>query len=316
MNDLISVIIPMYNKEKCVMKCLKSLINQTYTNFELIVVNDGSTDGSVQIVNQINDKRIKLFEIENSGVSNARNYGLNKAKGKYIAFVDPDDYVSEKYLEDMIIKMSDDVDLTVTGRIEICRNISRTSEKINYYGSINEIPKKFYMDGYCHPIWGKLFRKQIIDKNKIKFKSIAISEDSFFNLEYLIFSKKIRILPICNYYYVKYDGNDNLTNKCDFSYIEIYNKLYKKYNYFFKDKPENYAKDIIYPQYYNLLIKLIKKYPITKLYKNSVIKNNYDCVINVLDRSNDGDGIEKIICYFMRKKYWIILKLIESFFKN
>lgn len=296
------------------MKCLESLIRQTYANFEIIVVNDGSTDSSAEIVSKISDKRIRLFNIENSGVSNARNFGLSKATGKFIAFVDPDDYVSEKYLEDMIIKMSDDVDLIVTGRIEVSKNVSITSDKINYCGSINAIPKEFFSEGLCHPIWGKLFKKEIIDRNNISFKNIKISEDSFFNLEYLTCSQRIIILPYSNYYYVKYDGNDNLTNKCDFSYINIYDELYDSYDYFFKHKCKDYTEDIIYPQFYNLIIKLVKKYPLPELYKNQLLNNFSDSFISVFKRENKG--VERILCFMIKNKCWLLLKVVAKLFLN
>ena len=95
MNTLLSVIVPIYNAENNLEKCLDSIIDQTYKNLELILINDGSTDGSLKICNKYkkNDNRIRLFSKENNGVSSARNLGISMAKGHYITFVDADDYL-------------------------------------------------------------------------------------------------------------------------------------------------------------------------------------------------------------------------------
>ncbi|MBC1757063.1 glycosyltransferase [Listeria seeligeri] len=99
MEPLVSVIIPVYNVEKYVKRCLESVINQTYTNLEIIVVNDGATDNSAFVVKAIHDERIRYFEKENGGQATARNFGLDVATGDYIVMIDSDDYVSESLVE-------------------------------------------------------------------------------------------------------------------------------------------------------------------------------------------------------------------------
>jgi len=100
---LISVIVPIYNSEKYLMKCIDSICSQTYTNLEIILVNDGSTDKSITICNQFADKdpRILIKDIPNGGVSNARNTGVQVSKGRYIQFIDSDDYIAETYIKTM-----------------------------------------------------------------------------------------------------------------------------------------------------------------------------------------------------------------------
>ena len=99
---LVSIIVPVYNVEKYLSKCIESLINQTYTNIEILLINDGSTDNSKKICEQFKEKdsRIKLINKENGGLSDTRNKGLQEAIGKYIAFVDSDDYINENTVED------------------------------------------------------------------------------------------------------------------------------------------------------------------------------------------------------------------------
>ena len=113
----ISVIVPVYNVENKIKKCLDSLKGQTFSDFEILLINDGSKDSSGDICEEYAhlDNRFKVFHLPNGGVSNARNYGLQQASGRYVAFVDSDDYVDEEYLETLYNGMSDGTDLCISG---------------------------------------------------------------------------------------------------------------------------------------------------------------------------------------------------------
>ena len=110
MNIKISIIIPVYNSAKYLRKCLNSIINQTFDNIEIICINDGSTDNSLSIINEYAkiDSRIKVYTIENKGVSAARNYGILVATGEYIGFVDSDDYIDLNYYEEMMKQIKEE----------------------------------------------------------------------------------------------------------------------------------------------------------------------------------------------------------------
>ena len=101
---MVSIIIPVYNAEKYLLRCVKSILVQTYPNFELLLINDGSTDGSKELCDSLllKDNRIKVFHKQNGGASSARNYGLDKAIGKYVCFVDADDWVDADYIETLL----------------------------------------------------------------------------------------------------------------------------------------------------------------------------------------------------------------------
>ena len=119
MNELVSIVVPIYNTEQYISKCIESLINQTYKNLEIILIDDGSTDNSFNICKkyQKEDERIKLFHKENGGVSSARNYGIKKATGEYICFCDSDDYYSLEALTIMTDTIRDsNADLCCFGR--------------------------------------------------------------------------------------------------------------------------------------------------------------------------------------------------------
>ena len=112
--DLVSVIVPVYNVEKYVAKCLDSLISQTYDNIQIIIVNDGSSDRSLDIVERYKniDSRVKVYNKKNGGLSDARNTGIKYAEGEFICFVDSDDWVSNDYVEALISMFEEKVDIT------------------------------------------------------------------------------------------------------------------------------------------------------------------------------------------------------------
>lgn len=147
---LISVIIPLYNKENFISNALESLLQQTYSNFELIIVNDGSTDDSLQKVNQFDDGRIVVITINNSGVSVARNTGIKAAKYKWIAFLDADDWWEPTFLEEMVkaINRYDNNRIFASGRNRVFKNVTERyeneylpgegkTESINYFKVIS-----------------------------------------------------------------------------------------------------------------------------------------------------------------------------------
>ena len=218
---LISVIIPVYNVEKYLHRCLDSVIAQTYQNLEIICVDDGSIDDSGKICDQyaVRDARIKVIHQENQGLSAARNRGLDAAEGEYIAFVDSDDYI----LEDMYKKMLDkllnySVDLCVCqwqyefsdGRQVVKKkNIDPT-----IYGrkASLEFARFLYRGNYENGVvvaaWNKLYRRALLDK--IRFEG-RIHEDDAFNGR--IMAKNISVYVMEEQFYVYAQNGDSLTNK-------------------------------------------------------------------------------------------------------
>lgn len=198
----ISVIIPIYNTEKYLKRCLNSVINQTYKNIEIILINDGSTDHSKEICETLTrqDKRIKMINKTNSGVSNTRNTGIKNSRGEYLFFVDSDDYIEKDCLEKMINKLEKEKsDICICGYY-IEKN--KLKEKIHISNNKNLQFKKLIFDldsnilGYP---WGKLVKKNNI---KVEFNNnISIKEDLVFWLENSESIKKISIIdePLYNY---------------------------------------------------------------------------------------------------------------------
>lgn len=227
----ISVIIPVYNVEKKIRKCLDSLLCQNFSDFELVLVNDGSHDLSGNICDEyaIKDPRIKVIHQKNSGVSVARNTGITNATGKYITFVDSDDYVESDYLQVLYQGMQNDCKLTICG-IYFCSDGSdeRFVQKcyddfvVNLNKNNTEYVSDLLVNRRLNYVYGKMYRKDIIDENHIMFrKEITLGEDTIFVMDYLRHIDKVCILGNAYYNYVKY-AEGTLTSR-------FYNNLFERY---------------------------------------------------------------------------------------
>ena len=212
----ISIIIPVYNVEQYIKNCLESVINQTYDNWEIILIDDGSTDNSKAIYENIaikNDK-IKIFKQTNKGVSAARNLGIEKAQGDYIVFLDADDWIEKKFLERMLeVIENEDADIVqcnfyyANNRSNIERKHIRPSYSIRnnmdelqldtLYREYDE-KKNHKSVGAMRGVWGKIFKSNLI--KKIRFnENIDVFEDGIFVLNALQNSKKVVLID--EYYY-------------------------------------------------------------------------------------------------------------------
>ena len=206
---LVSIIIPVYNAETTLDRCIKSIIIQTYSNFELLLINDGSIDKSADICNYYSksDSRIININRTNGGASAARNTGLLEAKGEWIIFIDSDDYISETYLSELMCCTT-----TSEASLVISSPIRSDSGKIKFLRSklSNEIfcgtqgIKNFLLRGlliYSEP-HSKLFKAEIIRDNSITFnKDVIIGEDAIFIADFLQYAKCIVTTDISGYFY-------------------------------------------------------------------------------------------------------------------
>lgn len=260
---MVSVIVPVYNAEKYLQRCIDSILSQTYGNFELLLIDDGSTDGSHGICcqNAVRDCRVKVICQENCGVSAARNHGLEEAAGNYLCFVDSDDWIDHCHIEKLVSKM-EGCDCVCTGytrgdaenRLE-----NRRIDLLNIQGTELD---SFFANGFIHPCWNKMFRKTIIEENKIRFDTdIQISEDSLFCLEYLRHARTLMLVDACTYHYW-YDANEvSLSKKINPNAIEVYEKVYNGIQKMLlrgncaENVVESVLKRTIFPQLYSTIIK-------------------------------------------------------------
>lgn len=216
---LVSIIIPVYNTEKYLRQCLDSVVNQTLKDIEIICVNDGSTDNSLNILKEYKEKdnRIKVFNVENHGVSYARNLGLNHVSGEYVVFIDSDDYVNDVFIEELYNnELETFSDLVFSGRILKNKDdkiISKWIPKKEIsYNPIND-----YDDfTQWHTVVEKLFKYDIIKQNRLYFdETLCYGEDSLFLTQYLSYCYKITAVKKAMYTVVenKYSLSRNLKYK-------------------------------------------------------------------------------------------------------
>ena len=194
--DTISIIIPCYNMEQKIGKCISSIKKQSYENFEAIFVDDGSTDKTKNIIEEQikNDERMKYFHKENGGVSSSRNYGIEKATGAYICFIDSDDYVEKDYLKELYDNL-----ISNNSDIAIC-NFSRVYEdKIVE----NKIKKDFYHLIRFPAAWNKLYKTSLFKDNHIEFPNKRVGEDLSVFGRLLMITDKISVVEKSLYNYIQ-----------------------------------------------------------------------------------------------------------------
>ena len=207
-DKMVSVILPVYNAEKYIEECINSVRKQMYSEWELIIIDDGSVDGTSKIINTFlkDERRIKYYKTENGGVSNARNYGLNLAKGEWIFFLDADDYLTENCLQDCVqTSVTYDADVVVIAHYEL-DEFSNTCKKNNKFKETeilnhNDTMKNFLKTNKIGwEIWGKLFRSNLL-KNLNFDKELRIGEDAVYLVSTLKKCNKMVLLKEYGYFY-------------------------------------------------------------------------------------------------------------------
>lgn len=229
--ETISIVVPVYNAKKTINRCIDSLIHQTYEKLEIILVDDGSTDGSGAICDEYvkQDQRIIVVHKQNAGVSAARNTGIQKATGSYLQFVDSDDYLEQNACEILVNAMEENKSqMVICGCVE---HRGETKKKImpNLEGNIKlqDIGKRFgelYISNLLNIPWNKLFLREKIEKN---FDiNISLGEDLLFNIEYM---KKVNDITFLNeilYHYII--EQNSLSRSLRENYIELSLFLHKQ----------------------------------------------------------------------------------------
>lgn len=262
----ISVIIPVYNSDKFLERCINSLLSQTLASCEFIFVNDGSTDASLSILEgfQQKDSRVKLISQENQGVSEARNNGLKIAQGTYIGFVDADDYVEYNFFDTLYqTAEKHHLDITVCNYFSSQDGTAFTSKAPFKEHAVYEsdtikkdILPYFISHETINSIWNKLYRTSLIKENAIIFpKGVALGEDGWFNSLCFAKADKVYFLSYAGYHYIDVSGSAtrNIVGKNYFQRIEQeYENDYSHLQNEFLD-----AKEVQYLKAYKYLSKIV-----------------------------------------------------------
>ncbi len=296
-NPIISVIVPVYNAEKYLRRCVDSILAQTFTDFELLLIDDGSKDKSGEICDEYarKDNRVKVFHKENGGASAARNLGLDHANGYYVAFVDSDDYLSTEYLHSFynIIYVKDRVDLIIQSPIYTYQNgIIKTKKITNRVYDGENMLKDFINDGnldFTEP-HSKLFRLSLIKENNIHFnEKVIIGEDGIFIAHFLRFCKFIDLSEDVGYYYVK-SGN-SIQNRFYSPEKELYGVIEWKKSLMQLSEYAKIGYDV--PNIWRVLTFLIKRYLFAVVNNKSLSHKEKKVWIKYLDEdcfTNYGKG--------------------------
>lgn len=223
----ISVIVPVYNVEKFLNRCVDSILSQTFTDFELILVDDGSPDNCPAICDDYAQKDCRVYVIHqnNKGVSAARNTGIEYAEGRYIAFADSDDYLDKNWLQQLHSAVSSsNAELVQSGFIWVDGNGREIKRTVRYTGIWEITSQSDYIEyliynvlyhGNGWEVWTALFDSTIIKNHSIRFCTTCnnFAEDLGFVLEYLLYCKKIISIEDCCYYYVQHEGSMMASSK-------------------------------------------------------------------------------------------------------
>lgn len=322
----ISVIVPVYNSSELLDDCIKSILNQSFQDFELLLIDDGSTDHSLELCENWSkkDSRIITFRQNNLGASVARNTGIKLAKGTWIVFVDSDDTVMPTYLEDLLrmVNNGHDIDLCISG-LKVIRNGEVTEKKsfidttclMSDYKTLFE---QISIQNYGFSV-GKIYRKSIIDDNNIQFNNnVCIAEDCIFMLNYIMacsINKKSEIAFIsqCNYNYVIRNGS--LSTSVSSYEHELYN--YQEYKKAINNLKSTFnINSIVYNKLCSSLPFYIDRI-INAIYK----ENSKDKRITNLKSLNLNDyrkfkkcktSFEYILFYLLTHRHWRVYDLIRN----
>lgn len=319
MQPKISVIIPAYNVENYIEKCVNSILEQSFSDFEILLVDDGSKDNTPKICDDLamKDSRITVIHKENGGLSDARNFGMNKSKGKYFAFVDGDDVVDKDYLQELyrLITIEDDIEVAVVEGVAFGENTTPKGCKstLSKVITTEEIVRKMCLrEGYDHTAWGKLFLANLW--KDFKYPVGKLYEDYLTTYRVLAKAKKVAYSDAKMYFYIQH--NESIMHmKCSEKTLFVLDVADQETEFMLKIWP-NISDEILslyvsvylknlqqilntgfdaFPEYQERIKKNVKKYA-GRLLKSKKIRRN--------------DKV-KILSFLMGKRFF--LKLYNKF---
>lgn len=219
MHEKVSIIVPIYNVEDLLVRCLDSIVKQTYKNLEILLIDDGSTDNSSQICNDflIKDSRISYFKKVNGGLSDARNYGFDRCSGKYTLFIDSDDYIELESVERLMYEMSRyNLDIVCANALKEDREIK--SKMINLTQKKEEVISgedhwAFMLRNrqYSPTVWKNLYSTDFLKKSGVKFVKGLLHEDVNWMPKVLLTAKRVKFIDYCFYHYIIRKGSITTT---------------------------------------------------------------------------------------------------------
>lgn len=332
----VSVILPVYNVESYLKKAIKSVINQTHRNIEIIIVNDGSTDNSGEICETFasQDSRIKIIHQPNKGVGPARNIGLSMATGLYVYFMDPDDFIDSKLIEENLeMAKRNNANIVIFGYSKVIQKNNRyvatelKTPDISDVKSVKEFKEIFkpFFDFGAYTVWNRIYKREFLINNRLMYRNQSIGQDALFNLE--VFKKNSEgIYFNQNHYYYYVDRPNSSVNRYhnnrfekQFEIIKNLNELLEQLDYSSPSKEQILYKEYLgalYSELKNLTSEKCKMKPKlkTKRIEEILMKNQEisDAIIN--SRNNKEYSLMmKLILFSLQKRFFkLSLLLVKS----
>ena len=311
---MISVIIPVYNVEKYLRECIESVQVQTYTNWELILIDDGSTDRSGIICDELalKDSRIKVIHKKNEGVSKARNTGLDVAVGRYIVFIDSDDYVDCNMLHDYCAAIvENDADCVVSGLVffydaQKKDPIAINSQCIDLFAEINDVFHEFRSKHVFSALYSKMYKRSIVEKQKIRMsEEHSILEDGMFVIDYFMACKRICCIDSTPYFYRQYQEMSLMKryNKNALSAWETYYRKFAKLSVRLDENNKSEMQDIFVAYYLSFLHQIYsrsflngkEKYKLLTEYLNKAKE------LKLFEKQKRENSLQKMLLIFLAK---------------
>lgn len=243
---LVTVIVPAYNSEKYIGRCLESILEQSFDDFELLVIDDGSTDGTGKIVKEYAkyDERVIYKKQKNMGVAKTRNKAVKMARGEFVAFIDNDDFINKNYLETLLPRRGEDIVISGYRRPD-------ENGKVRVEVKLEDASWSRFL--VVAP-WAKIYRKEFIIENKLEFLDNNIGEDVYFNLVAMLLTKKIRISDYVGYNWFYNEGSVSNTSQRSYEEIKVFKLLDGTYEQLEKRKLLKKNYDILELYFYRYVV--------------------------------------------------------------
>lgn len=305
--DLISIVIPVYNVERYLSRCIESILNQTYENWEAVFVNDGSKDNSLEILKdyQKRDNRIIVIDKKNEGSGVARNTGVERSKGEYLTFLDSDDWYEKDFLEKLYNNLKEN-----NSDISMCNprmtyDDTQKNKNINVYHfnsiDLSKFPDEILGILAMPVIWNKLYKKEIIIKNDIKFPNYSFSEDVEFLYKVFLYVNKVS--KVEEYLYNYYQRDNSETKKIKRESIEQVYKVIENIESYVKN---NFIDKLeIFHQYKIQFIYSVSQIFLSRINNDKrlkqIINNNNNLIVKNIEIKNIIRNKKILIYYFVIK---------------
>lgn len=331
MRKKVSIIVPCYNAEKFINSCLDSVLKQDFMDWECLLINDGSTDNTLSLLQNYEEKdsRFRVFSKENQGLSATRNMGLSQAKGDYVYFLDSDDYIAENTLS-TLLQNEDKYDIvtgitvTVNGDGKKISQLQHPKEKNSTFENHKKQEILLYTieKGLAPVAQNRLYKKNFLEKNNLFFKNGILHEDELWFFETMYLAKNVKFIDAKTYFY-RTDNSESITNKignCNLeSLILILETIFERY---YLNNSDGYKKAVV-EQYLRYLKKLILDFCIRE--KSKLSSDTIEKLLATLKKihTENPDNIS-VLSRKNEDYYWALNKLsvfplpvIEKyFFKN